>query len=415
MPDQQIGLEAAIEQALANPRRWPGFPPALEAAFVLHSGVTRSQGRVFVGLLALAVYDFFFLIDYLLIPDIALRAAVVRFCIMTPLGIVVMLGAKKIGSRFYLDVLPGIVSLCYAFSVLYLFRESRHQGVVYIFGYVLVPIFANLMMQLLFQPALITSMLSSIVFALVIGTMADMPLATRATVIAVVEAVILVTLITNYRMEQYQRLIYASTLREQLRAQRLAAQNRELQDLSNLDGLTGLANRRHLDAAGPVLWRAAADASTPLAVLMVDVDHFKRLNDRLGHLAGDVCLIALAGLLRAHVRQSIDLVARYGGEEFCVVMPGLDAYNSLQVAQRLCAAVAASPIVGEGIPPQSITVSIGHAACRPGAPHRPDQEQSDRWAAMLAAADAALYAAKSSGRNRVRTASARASLLPMAP
>ena len=157
-----------------------------------------------------------------------------------------------------------------------------------------------------------------------------------------------------------------------------------------LDHLTGLANRRALfEAAGRELGRSSV-APRPTALLMIDADHFKSINDRHGHPGGDIVLRHLAGLLGENFRE-VDVVARIGGEEFAVLLPSTDLARALAVAERLRASVAAHPATVDG-QPVAYTVSTGIAIA-------PDGEGGiDR---LLARADAALYAAKRAGRNRV--------------
>jgi diguanylate cyclase (GGDEF)-like protein len=163
----------------------------------------------------------------------------------------------------------------------------------------------------------------------------------------------------------------------------------ELRHLAMFDALTGVLNRRaFLDLAERDLARAAREGA-PFAVLMLDIDHFKSVNDRFGHQAGDRALADFAARVKAGARPS-DLVGRYGGEEFCVLLPATAPAEAQAVAERLRAAIAASPLGGL---PGTVTVSIGVAACTsPGC-----------WslAAITERADAALYAAKGTGRNRV--------------
>jgi diguanylate cyclase (GGDEF)-like protein len=160
----------------------------------------------------------------------------------------------------------------------------------------------------------------------------------------------------------------------------------EMRTLAHTDALTGLANRR---AAQEVLGREVARAARyerDLAVLMLDIDRFKVLNDGHGHPVGDRVLVALAERLRAHVRAS-DLIARWGGEEFVVVAPETPMPFSLQLAEQLRAQIARDPFL-DG---HRITVSVGVASFRPG----------DDVDALISRADAAMYRAKEAGRNRV--------------
>ncbi|GAB4435640.1 MAG: diguanylate cyclase [Chloroflexi bacterium OHK40] len=166
----------------------------------------------------------------------------------------------------------------------------------------------------------------------------------------------------------------------------------ELRQMACTDALTGLYNRRHFfELAGRELERARRTGS-PLGLLMVDLDHFKAVNDNHGHQVGDQVLQAVAQLFAANLR-SADVAARYGGEELVVLLPDTGPAQAQQAAERLREAVGRSPL-GGGANPIAITVSIGVAALQ-GAELRESLEL------LLARADEALYAAKRAGRNRV--------------
>jgi diguanylate cyclase (GGDEF)-like protein len=192
----------------------------------------------------------------------------------------------------------------------------------------------------------------------------------------------------HLRQQKMKRVIAEKT--EELR---LA--NEHLSQLSLSDPLTGLANRRHLDAMLETEWRRAARSKMPLAVVIADVDAFKAYNDTLGHPEGDKCLVMVASVIRDATNRAGDLAARYGGEEFIIIVPGLARDAALEYAEMLRSAVEARAIPHPSSPVSSvITMSIGVAACVPS-------EESSA-AALIAEADAALYRAKNEGRNRVR-------------
>jgi diguanylate cyclase (GGDEF)-like protein/PAS domain S-box-containing protein len=164
------------------------------------------------------------------------------------------------------------------------------------------------------------------------------------------------------------------------------------------DGLTGLANRRHLDIVAEREWRRCARERLPLSMALLDADRFKRFNDCYGHIAGDECLRAIASQLDAVARRPADLAARYGGEEFLLLMPNTGPDGASQVARELCRLVHGLGIVHEENAPGGVmTVSIGVATAWPGDP----AGEFGSVDALLSAADAALYRAKSSGRNQV--------------
>lgn len=168
----------------------------------------------------------------------------------------------------------------------------------------------------------------------------------------------------------------------------------ELLHAARSDAKTRLAN--------PAYWRQVAEreinracqVGRPLSVLLVDIDHFKRVNDRFGHLIGDVILIAVADALRAATRPR-DLVGRFGGEEFVVLLTEVELENAADVAERIRRQVAGTHCRLEGRPPLSVTVSVGVATH-----HGPRGD----LAGLIARADSALYRAKADGRNRVRLA-----------
>ena len=162
-----------------------------------------------------------------------------------------------------------------------------------------------------------------------------------------------------------------------------------LEQRAQIDGLTGLANRGVFDDRLPREWGACERRGTPMAVILSDLDHFKRINDTLGHATGDEVLRRAAATLARVVRSS-DLVARYGGEEFVVIAPDADLSVAVKLAERFRNAVAELGIVEQGnlIP---LTVSVGVAACDD--PRRTAPLDLLRWT------DAALYGAKGAGRN----------------
>jgi diguanylate cyclase (GGDEF)-like protein len=170
--------------------------------------------------------------------------------------------------------------------------------------------------------------------------------------------------------------------------------NHKLQQLSMSDGLTGIANRRCFDERIAEAWQRHQREAQSLALLLVDVDCFKALNDASGHLYGDECLRTLARLCSASVRDGEDLVARYGGEELALLLPRCGREEAARVAGQLRERVKAEAMLHPASPvAPHVTVSIGVSAVRPGPALSPRH--------LIRAADHALYAAKGQGRDRV--------------
>jgi diguanylate cyclase (GGDEF)-like protein len=172
-----------------------------------------------------------------------------------------------------------------------------------------------------------------------------------------------------------------------------ARYHEEIYQLATIDPLTGLSNRRHfLELLERELARTARHERS-LALLIIDLDHFKSINDRFGHPAGDVVLKRVAAVLKVNTREEF-IVARIGGEEFAAVLPEHDLVQATAYAQHLCEGIAALEL-GDEVELKHVTASIGVAVWRDGMKILGD---------LLAAADAQLYRAKQGGRNRVCTA-----------
>lgn len=199
-------------------------------------------------------------------------------------------------------------------------------------------------------------------------------------------------LVNARQARQLQEANHELERRVNERTRELAEANRRLEELASRDPLTGLANRRIFDSTLESELNRARRERDSLSLMMVDIDHFKKFNDRYGHLAGDECLRKSARILQECFRRSTDLVARYGGEEFAIILPGMNAEQVEHKAEQLRQA-----FIQEGLPEALVgtgclTVSIG--ACT----LQVDTELSA--ARLIESADQALYTSKANGRNR---------------
>ena len=196
---------------------------------------------------------------------------------------------------------------------------------------------------------------------------------------------------TRHYLTQLERDAAIQALKEMQK--QLETSNRELQRLSTLDGLTGIANRRQFDDYFDIEWKRALRDGKPLSLLLIDIDYFKRYNDSQGHIAGDDCLKRVANILQSAIHRPADLVARYGGEEFAVVLP-----DTVEDGARLIAQSIGDALKQEQIPhPKSdigehISVSIGVTSFIPEASCKPEK--------LIDTADKALYEAKHKGRDQ---------------
>lgn len=173
----------------------------------------------------------------------------------------------------------------------------------------------------------------------------------------------------------------------------LVATNDRLTVMASVDMVSGLANRRGFQSRLEFEWLKAEQDGRGLALLMIDVDHFKLFNDTYGHPEGDACLGRLGEALATIANQTVSFAARYGGEEFCLIIPGADSEQALRTGELVRATVENLGIVHDCSTFRSVTVSVGVATVRPSPASGPDD--------LVEAADAALYAAKRRGRNLV--------------
>jgi diguanylate cyclase (GGDEF)-like protein len=284
----------------------------------------------------------------------------------------------------------------------YLFGATHaHDTELYVAATVLLLLYACITARLQFAVAAAVSGYVFLLFALCFAILRADPDHHSRYLIAMTAAITAYVLVANWRLQVDQRNGYVLTLRERLRQRDLTAQNQVLDELARLDSLTGLANRRTYDLWLERAWREAGAMDMPLGLIMIDVDRFKAFNDANGHAAGDACLRAVAGCLRAQLLGVSDLVARLGGEEFAVLLPGQTEDACAAMAEALRRAVEALGVSHAACGPKgglgfAITISCGAASLKP---------QAGMDVALLCeAADRAMYWAKGAGRNRVSAA-----------
>lgn len=216
-------------------------------------------------------------------------------------------------------------------------------------------------------------------------------------------AIFLVFTVARARIRGHQRRareleIKVAEATQDLRrtSDQLEAANRRLQELTRLDPLTGVANRRSFDEVSAAEWAHCRRDSLWLSVLMIDIDHFKAYNDTHGHQTGDAALIEVASIMSQRLRRATDSIARYGGEEFSIVLPNVPPDAAAGLAQELRLAVRAAGIEHRGSPGDSIlTISIGVASIIPSDRSSPTE--------LIRMADEALYRAKRGGRDTVES------------
>lgn len=391
-PAELAALAKEIDLVLERGFRWQRFPRPLEELFERETEDERARHLVSAGFVAVVIYIFFLFSDLRMIPDVLGTAVVVRLFVVTPLSLAVIFALWWGVRPSVREAMESAIMIISAVSIIMLVVISEHPNAAYYSNRVLlVAIFANAVVRLRFWYAITTS-LAIVVAYIGLGQFARvMPApAIQLTNFFTLLTTVIFTLVANYSLERDHRRNYLLGVRERIRAAELASSNALLRELSHLDPLTGIANRRELDQ---ILERTCRKSDPePFSIIMLDVDCFKEFNDFYGHMEGDDCLRRIASLLQASLRHTGDRVARYGGEEFVVILPRTAMHHAIEVAERMRRSVSDLAIPHTGSPIGSVvTISAGIATDR--APVEPTR--------MLARADAALYRAKAAGRNRV--------------
>ena len=192
--------------------------------------------------------------------------------------------------------------------------------------------------------------------------------------------------------EKLEREMDSRTEELKVALEKLSEAHIVLKELTTFDSVTGIRNRQFFDEVFEQEWRRALRQQYDISLLLLDIDHFKKVNDTYGHLAGDECLSAVAQEIDKMLNRPSDVVARYGGEEFVVILPYASTDNALHLAKQICDSLAARVFNADGNN-ISVTVSIGVSSTIPGEEGRPRD--------LVSQADEALYHAKATGRNRV--------------
>ena len=400
IPEQLEQVEEEIERYESRSAPWLSFRGSLEQRFDEETGAARTRQLTRFGLAALLLYDAFILGDWLMFPQRLMLAALVRFAIVTPLALILVLIVRRRRSYLWREGSASLLCLVGVASILFLHHNinaavSIQAGT----GFTLVILTANALMQVDPLFAVPVSTAAFLVDLLFLYTDTTLSLPQKLTAGGMVFWITVMTLIANYTLTRERRMSYLLYLRARLGRGILQDVNEELQSLSTTDRLTGVPNRRAYDEKISAAWQIAIAAGRPLSAVMVDVDHFKLLNDTHGHAYGDRILQRIASLLQQSLRGEDDFLARFGGEEFVILLPNTELSVALRVAERMrtMIMVAGAPsgkagrTAGRGN--RWTTISCGVATAFPGSGTRIEQ--------LIESADRAMYEAKRTGRNRV--------------
>ncbi len=376
-----------IDAALARGLQWLRFPPDIEREYDQETGPWKVRQLTASALIGILLYNIFLIADSLLIPDVFRTAVIVRLLIVTPISVLIYVILQESRLARFRNLLASLnLVICFAGTAWLLVISNHPDKVIYNQGALLVIIYACLIQRMEFWYTLATAVICNLLFAL---SVLNQGLASTNVILAIEMTVISGTifiLYVAYTMEREHRLLYLMTLRERLHAT-------QMEGISNLDALTGLLNRRALEAHFERLEREDPHWQEHHAVIILDIDHFKIYNDRLGHQAGDECLKQVALLLLSEMPEGYGHAFRYGGEEFLLLVAEPDLERATGLAERMREALEAKAIPHPGSSAGSVvTASFGVSRAE-----QPDSRPDE----IISRADRALYAAKNHGRNRV--------------
>ena len=395
LPETELSaIVAIVKETLEGGFPRLRFPPHLEDIFENETGAARVRHMILAGLLAILTYDLFLLSDYATNPEIFKTSLLVRLGIFTPLTVLIIIAQYRGLAPQLRESTGAIASVCGGLGLVYLLMLGGDPNASYhIYGLILVIMFGNIVLQLRFWYAAAASLALVIIYSTVgLATFYPPPMAQINNIVILLSTAVL-TLFANHSLERDQRRSYLLNLRERIRRAALDKRNTQLMQLSHIDPLTGLANRRELaEYLDLLLLKPVTDQ---LAIVMFDVDHFKFYNNSYGHPMGDECLRRIAGVLAKSSRRNADLAVRFGGEEFVAVLPGCDITAAERFAERILTAVQDLRIPHKSSPiSEYVSISAGVAAGL--------VSTNSEAEVIIAGADAALYRAKSAGRNCVQ-------------
>jgi diguanylate cyclase (GGDEF)-like protein len=394
-PQPASAFEAVQAQGYAGLR----FPPELEARFLADKSAERLRLYQLGALLLILLSNVMLFADWLMIPDQFNAALALRLGLFTPLCLLLLMGLKHM-NRITREWSGVVLSAVAAMTTSYLCLSSTDPlATPYLVCLSLIQLFNGGVMRIRFWLALRVDIIVLVIYAATLCLARDPLWAIMISLSLVVVSTSVFTLYSSYWLEHEERSNWLMLQQEQVLLGELAQANQRLDQIARFDGLTELANRRHFDEFLAQLWGRARQDGQELALLIIDIDHFKQYNDHYGHLAGDDCLKEVAASLKRHLRKPEDMLARMGGEEFIAVLSRTTLSEALAVAERVRDGVAHIALPHATSPVEHhVTVSIGVAGLRP--------QGGTSAAQLVASADAALYQAKAAGRNRVCAAAA---------
>lgn len=394
-----VQISAQIDHLLKPGTPGLRFPPSLEAQFERDTGAPRSRRLWREGLISIIAFNLFYIGEWLLTRQVTRHELVLQLGLITPLCLLVNLTMRFNPPRWLREGSISLMACVIACAYLQLQLGKGPVAIAFTLVAVIVTaMFAAVVMRLRFFFALVASVVIAIAGVLFLFLDRTLQTEEKMTGVALMSIAISIAMMSNFSLEREERLGYLRFLQSEAQRQEISEINSRLATLSSIDKVTALPNRRAYEDRFERMWQQAQEDASPLALIVIDIDHFKMLNDVHGHLYGDEVLRRVGSLLSQSLRSTTDFAARYGGEEFVVLLPRTNRESAERVAERIrdLIEMGASPL-GTSLPQTEclmwVTASCGASTCTPT-----DSLNKEH---LLECADEAMYQAKSEGRNRV--------------
>ncbi|MBI5924348.1 MAG: GGDEF domain-containing protein [Aquabacterium sp.] len=369
------------------------FPEPLESAYIEHNAEPRRKQLALTALLGLLIFNISAILNRAMFGDI--QDSVLDFQVWVSAWILLLTTFIWFTPRpLWREALYSLSTATVALVSTWVFSKSQLTSTLsYSVCLMLIPMFSGVAARQPFWFTCVPSVITSLAVALMLKPVGPVQEIVYGDNLFMIVNNMVYTLILAYTLEHGLRKEWLLARIDGIQRDALLAASQRLKALSVVDPLTGICNRRQFEDDLDRIWGECLDDQRPLGMLIIDVDHFKLYNDKLGHLAGDECLKLVAALISKTAQADKGIAARLGGEEFGVLLPGGSLNEALKLAERIRLTISQACIAHDYAPSRHVTVSIGVASLIP-------QDGMDRIS-LFATADKALYEAKRTGRNKV--------------
>lgn len=391
--DQAEADEERCQETLEGHFLGLRFPEPLESAYIHHNAEPRRKQLALTAMLGLLIFNVSAILNRSMFGDI--QESVLDVQVWVSAWILLLTTFIWFTPRpLWREALYSMSTTTVALVSTWVFSKSQLTSTLsYSVCLMLIPMFSGVAARQPFWFTCVPSVITSLAVALLLKPVGPVQEVVYGDNLFMIVNNMVYTLILAYTLEHGLRKEWLLARIDGLQRDALLAASQRLKALSVVDPLTGICNRRQFEDDLDRIWGECLEDQRPLGMLIIDVDHFKLYNDKLGHLAGDECLKLVATLISKTAQADKGLAARLGGEEFGVLMPGGPLGEALQLAERIRLTISQASIAHDYAPSRHVTVSIGVASLIP-------QDGMDR-VSLFATADKALYEAKRTGRNKV--------------